>query len=98
MPNHPRRKGGKTKGVHDGVVAAGQARSGDGVVLADKAVGALLALGGEVAVGQDVAVQALVSTDVGGSKIKRGRRGRRPMCTSLGASPVEALTELLSAA
>ena len=72
MPNHPRRKGGKTKGVHDGVVAAGQARSGDGVVLADETVGALLALGGEVAVGQDAAVQALVSTDVGGVEDRKG--------------------------
>ena len=65
-------RGGKAKGVHDEVEAVGQARNGDGVMLADEAVGALLLFGGEVAVGQDVVVQDLVSTDVGGVEDRKG--------------------------
>ena len=67
----------------------------EGVLFADELVGPLLPFTSEVAIGEMVAVKALVSSAVGAVEAARGRRGKRPICTSLGASPVAALTELL---
>lgn len=48
-------KRGLVKGVHEGCIAALQARGGDGVTLAGGAIGALLTAGVEAAVGRLVA-------------------------------------------
>ena len=54
----------------------------------------LLALASKVAVGELVAIEVLMYTALRSIKTARGRRGRRPIWTSLGARPVAALTEL----
>ena len=65
------------------------------MLFSHKLVDALLALASEVAIGELVVVEVLVGTTVRSIKNGDGRRGRRPMWTSLGARPVAALTELL---
>ena len=61
------------------------------MVFADEAVGALLALGGEL----QKRFSLWRPLMLGKSETERDRRGRRSMCTMLGASLVEALTKLL---
>ena len=66
-----------------------------GVILFSyKFIRTLLALASKVTVGELVAIEVLMYTTVR-SKTVRGRRGRRPIWTSLGARPVAALTDLL---
>ena len=67
----------------------------EGVLLANELVGSLLPFTSEVAIGEMVAVKALVDSTVGAVEDGEGGRGKRPICTSLGARPVAALTELL---
>ena len=65
------------------------------MLFADELVGPLLRFTSEVAIGEMVTVKALASSAVGAVEDGEGGRGKRPICTSLGASSVAALTELL---
>ena len=76
-------------------VASVYASNCEGVLFSHELADALLPFSGEIAIGEMVAVKALVAPPWERSKTARGRRGKRPICTSLGARPVAALAELL---
>ena len=65
------------------------------VLFAHQGVRASLAVGSQVDMFQLIASEALVFTSKRVLEDGEGRRGRLFMCTSLGADPVAALTELL---
>lgn len=78
-----------------GRVARLNPRNRWGIQFLHQVIGRLLPASRKVAVGELVAVQALVFSYLGVVENRCGRRRSRPMCTSLGATPVVALTELL---
>ena len=87
-PSTSRVCGAAEEGIGESVIAPVYPSNGEGVLFSHKFVGALLTLASEVAIGELVAVEVLVGTTVRSIKDGEGRRGRRPMWTSLGARPV----------
>ena len=87
--------GAAEKNVQECRVASVYASNCEGVVFTHELVGALLPFSGEIAIGEMVASRLWWAPPWERSKTARGRRGKRPICTSLGARPVAALTEVL---
>ena len=94
-PSAGRVLGAAEEGIGESGVAPIYPSDGEGVLFSYKFVRTLLALAGKVAVGELVAIEVLMYLPYDRSKTVRGRRGRRPIWTLLGARPVAALTELL---
>ena len=87
--------GGHAKGVHNGAVATGQTRSGDGVEFAGEAVCILLVLGGEVAIAKVVMVQALVVANVGGVEQRQRETWKAAHVYFVGGEPGKSVDEVV---
>ena len=94
-PSASRVCGAADEDIGESGIAPVYPSDGEGVLFSLKFVSVLLTLANEVAIGELITVEVLVALPYDRSKTVRGRRGRRPMWTSLGARPVAALTELL---
>ena len=74
-PTADRERRGQAEGVHDGDIAAVEARNVDSVEFPDGAVGALLARSGEVDVSELVPVEAFMPANAG--RVEHGEREAR---------------------
>ena len=83
------------EGIGESGISPVYTSNGEGVLFSHKFIGTVLAFASEVTIGELIAVEFLVDTTERSFKDGEGRRGKRPMWTSLGARPVAALTELL---
>ena len=87
--------GAAEKRVRECRVASVYASNCKGVLFTHELVGALLPFSGEIAIGEWSRSRLWWAPPWERSKTARGRRGKHPICTSLGEKPVAALTELL---